>query len=74
MFRIQRYETPLGADDAMRLVNDSMGEFFERKDAVAYVEKYAATHNYWGYKKRQDSWWCRNEGDEIVKTLVVCPR
>jgi hypothetical protein len=43
------------------------------RDAVAYVEKYAATHKYWGYKKRQDSWWCRNEGDEILKTLVVRP-
>jgi hypothetical protein len=48
-----------------------MTEMTERRDAVAYVENHVARYDHSGYDEPQDSWWCRNEGDEVEKIFVI---
>jgi hypothetical protein len=71
MFRIELYEKPLGPQQTQRLVEDNVSEVAERPDAVAYINDHIARYDHSGHDDRQDFWWCRNEGDEVVKILVI---
>jgi hypothetical protein len=71
MFRIQIYESPLGPGREMQLVNDNLSQTNERAGAIKFIQDYIAQHDHHGYNGQQDSWWCRNDGDEVVKTLVI---
>ena len=71
MFRIQLYESRLGPSATSRLVQNNLVAMPERMGAVKYIEDYIAHHDHSGYDGRQDSWWCRNDGDEVVKTLII---
>jgi hypothetical protein len=71
MFRIQLYEGPLGPNPDPHLVQDDVAVMAERKDAIRYIEEFIAGHHHHGYQERQASWWCRNDGDTAVKTLVI---
>lgn len=73
MFRIQVYEGPLDPGSEMNLVNDNLSQTHERADAVTFIEDYIGRHDHHGYNGQQDSWWCRNDSDRIVKTLVIRP-
>jgi hypothetical protein len=71
MFRVEMYENPIGQADDPTLVNENLGEFFERSEALNWIERHIAEYRHWGYSGEQDSWWCRNDGDQVVKTFVI---
>jgi len=71
MFRIQLYEGPLGPNPNPHLVQDNMAAMVEHADAIRHIEEFIAGYDHRGYQDRQDSWWCRNDEDAAVKTLVI---
>jgi hypothetical protein len=71
MFRIELYECPLGPAQTQCLVKNNVTEMEERPDAVAYIEAHIARYDHGGHDDREDFWWCRNEGDEVVKIMVI---
>jgi hypothetical protein len=71
MFRIELYQRPLGPERAQRLVDESVTEMTERPDAVDYIKDHIARYDHSGYDGEQDSWWCRNDSDEVVRVFVI---